>query len=306
MINDINLNGRKIRRFIQFDERKKGTTRTRSAASNSSSSIRRRSRNQGYSTEQIHQLLDASDERTKAIVLMYASTGMRLAALPGITVGDLEPVDCNGSELYQITVYQGYDDDEYVTFCTPECAKVLNSYLDYRRRFGENITDDSPLIREQFDPGDPFKSKNGAKPIAITTTSQILRRKFIQIGVRTVDQPGDTSGSRYRKDVPLIHGFRKFFNTALMNADVNPIIKELLMGHSVRLDDFYYDKNSEKSKQKLLDEYVKAIDNLTISEENRLGLKVQQLTVKADEMMQLRLKLDSVALDLNALKKKRQ
>ena len=237
---------------------------------------------------------------------MYASTGMRLAALPGITVGDLEPVDCNGSELYQITVYQGYDDDEYVTFCTPECAKVLNSYLDYRRRFGENITDDSPLIREQFDPGDPFKSKNGAKPIAITTTSQILRRKFIQIGVRTVDQPGDTSGSRYRKDVPLIHGFRKFFNTALMNADVNPIIKELLMGHSVRLDDFYYDKNSEKSKQKLLDEYVKAIDNLTISEENRLGLKVQQLTVKADEMMQLRLKLDSVALDLNALKKKRQ
>jgi hypothetical protein len=32
------------------------------------------------------------------------------------------------------------------------------------------------------------------------------------------------------------HSLRKFFNTALMNSDVAPSFKELLMGHSVKLD----------------------------------------------------------------------
>jgi len=52
------------------------------------------------------------------------------------------------------------------------------------------------------------------------------------------------------------------------------------MGHSVQLDEVYYDKGSEKSRAKLLEEYCKAIDALTINEENRLKLKVRELTSK--------------------------
>jgi hypothetical protein len=59
------------------------------------------------------------------------------------------------------------------------------------------------------------------------------------------------------------------------------------MGHSVKLDDVYYDKNSQKSQDKLLDEYSKAIDNLTIFEENRLREKVEMLTIRADKIQQL-------------------
>jgi iron-sulfur cluster repair protein YtfE (RIC family) len=72
-----------------------------------------------------------------------------------------------------------------------------------------------------------------------------------------------------------------------MNADVHPSFKELLMGHSIKLDDVYYDVNSEKSRNKLLEEYSKAIDYLTINEENRLKKKVEELTVRADKMQQL-------------------
>lgn len=43
--------------------------------------------------------------------------------------------------------------------------------------------------------------------------------------------------------------------------------KELLMGHSVKLDNVYYDKNNEKSQQKILLEYMKAVDALTINNE---------------------------------------
>ncbi|MGB7956034.1 MAG: hypothetical protein WCF23_18835 [Candidatus Nitrosopolaris sp.] len=61
-----------------------------------------------------------------------------------------------------------------------------------------------------------------------------------------------------------------------------------MMGHSVQLDEVYYDKGSDKSRAKLLEEYSKAIDALTINEENRLRKKVEELTPKSDEMQAMR------------------
>jgi integrase len=261
IMNDIVLNRKKINKFINTDERKK-------------------SKNEAYTSEQIHKLLDICDERIKAIILIYTSSGIRLAALPALKIGDTRLIE--SSQLYQITVYQGYK-EEYITYCTPECTKAINSYLGYRQRCGEPLMADHPLIREQFDASDPFRVKN-PKHITLNTISKTLRQKIIQAGLRNIDHVGNMEGSKKRKDIPLIHGFRKFFNTALMNADVNLSFKELLMGHSVKLDDVYYDKNSEKSRNKLLDEYSKAIDYLTINEEYRLRKKVEVLKAKRDEI----------------------
>lgn len=38
------------------------------------------------------------------------------------------------------------------------------------------------------------------------------------------------------------HALRKFFDTTLINSNVDPKFKEMLMGHSIKLDDVYYDK----------------------------------------------------------------
>jgi hypothetical protein len=47
------------------------------------------------------------------------------------------------------------------------------------------------------------------------------------------------------------------------------------MGHSIKLDDdVYYDKDSETSRQKIIVEYMKAVDALTINEEYRLKMKI--------------------------------
>jgi integrase len=70
------------------------------------------------------------------------------------------------------------------------------------------------------------------------------------------------------------HSFRKFFNTCLMNSNVAYSFKELLMGHSVKLDNVYYDKDSEISRQEIIVEYMKAVDALTINEEYRLKKKI--------------------------------
>jgi len=274
IMNDIVLNKRKIIKFIDTDERKKN-------------------KNAAYTTEQIHKLLDVCDERMRAVILIYASSGIRHAALPALKIGDLEKID-NG--FLRITVYQGYK-EEYITFCTPECTKAIDSYLHYRERCDEQLKDDSPLIREQFNTTDSLRIKH-PKHISLKTISKILRYKSIQAGLITSNHTGNKRGalSKNRKDIPLIHGFRKFFNTALMNADVNLSFKELLMGHSVKLDDVYYDKNSEKSRNKLLEEYSKAIDYLTINEENRLRRKVEDLTVEKTQMDKLQKEVDKIKL----------
>ena len=282
-MNDIILNRKKIVKFINTNQKKRG-------------------KNTGYTSEQIHKVLGICDERLKAMILIYASTGIRLAALPTLRIKDLTEVsldDNNNQKLYRITIYEGYR-EEYITFCTPECHRAIEAYLSYRARSGEVIIQNSPLIREQFDQ-ESFKVKHAAKAIGIRTISKIIRKQLIQGGIREIEHVGigNKEGSKMRKDVPLMHGFRKFFNTALMNADVHPSFKELLMGHSIKLDDVYYHKDSEKSRQKLLAEYCKALDTLTISEEDRLKVENQQIKQRnetlekdKDEIILLRKELE--------------
>ena len=72
------------------------------------------------------------------------------------------------------------------------------------------------------------------------------------------------------------HGFRKFANTQMVQADLKGAPKEMLLGHSIGLDDKYY----RPTQAQLLEEYLKAVDLLTINEENRLRRKVERVNDK--------------------------
>jgi len=52
-------------------------------------------------------------------------------------------------------------EEEYITFCTPECAKEIDTYLGFRKRHGEIITNDSFLFVKKFniDLKRPIKGK---------------------------------------------------------------------------------------------------------------------------------------------------
>jgi integrase len=95
-------------------------------------------------------------------ILLLASSGLRKGALPGLKKKHLKYIEKYG--LYQITAYPKAK-ERYVTFCTPECATEINNYFDYRRSCGEVIDDESPVIRDTFDPRNLDKVKN---PIPIT------------------------------------------------------------------------------------------------------------------------------------------
>jgi integrase len=205
-----------------------------------------------YTREQIADILTVCDERTKAIILLLTSTGMRIGAIPALKIKHLKVKDLSSdfdskteakaeartktqgrdhSHLYMIAIYSG----EYFTFCTHEAAKATDSYLDYRARIGENIGSESPLIREQFNREDGPKIIH-PKCVNLGNLSNILINVTNKAGIRQheIQTEGSIHG-QHRKAVPLAHGFRRFFNTALMNTDVHPSFKKLLMGHSVQL-----------------------------------------------------------------------
>jgi integrase len=96
-----------------------------------------------------------------------------------------------------------------------------------------------------------------------------------------------------KSNIPACHGFRKFFTTQLVNARINPEIREMLLGHKIGLASVYY----KPTEEDMLLEYQKAINNLTINEENRLKIKVEQLEVEKTQFQ-------SLAAEIEMIKKK--
>ena len=111
-MNDVILNWKKLKKFIKSE-------RTENSING---------KDRGYTHEEIQKILEFSDQRLKTAFLVLASTGIRIGALQLIKISDLERID----NLYKITVYRG-DNEEYNTFCSPECAREIDSYLDYRK-----------------------------------------------------------------------------------------------------------------------------------------------------------------------------
>lgn len=234
---------------------------------------------------EIDKIVEHSDVRGKALTLVLCSSGIREGAIENLKVRNLKPVrigsdDPNGTKrmrtLGRLTVYEGDVSEEYITFITPEAYEALQSYLDWRREHGETITESSPLFRDKFDPlVTAYLTYDGGKPeepkrMTGAMIGAYYNRLFYECGFRT---------SPKRRHEFTVHGFRKWFKTRCENAGVKPIVTELLMGHSVGISDSYY-RPTEKD---LLEEYQKAIDALTISNENRLKTQVEVLAATSKE-----------------------
>lgn len=267
-INDIMLNSKKINKFMPPKTRVK--------------------KNRGYSHEEIQKLLDFADERIRAVILLLVSSGCRIGSMSSLHVRDIE----RSGDVYKLTVYENQQ-EEYFSFITKEAYDAVQSYIDMRRRYGEQIGPDSILIREQFDSRDQFAI---ASPRAVT--AHALSTKIAQLAERAgirerrVLKEGEKSGS-FRKLVPRVHGLRKSFSTFALNSKMDIIKRRMLEGHSVGIDDHY----CKPSESDLLDEYTKAIDNLTINTENRLKRKVEKLEVEKNQF-------EALAAEIEVLKQK--
>ena len=255
-VNDINLNLIKIKKMYPDTVKKSGYG--------------------AYSRENIQSMLENTNKkRTKAIIHILSSTGCRAGGLVGLKMKDIEDYENCKSVLFYAE-----DKEEYHGFLTPEACKALDDYLLERIQDNERFTPETPVFRESYQ-----LASLPARHLSLQMLTEIIEATLKNI--KRVRTPNG------RYTVQLVHGFRKYFNLVMKDrSDSNLSLCEKLMGHSVTipLDNNY----APFSKEKLFEEFRKAIPELTISDVGRKQTliesqkkKITELSKKEDQIQEL-------------------
>jgi hypothetical protein len=241
------------------------------------------------SLEEIRKVIQYPDRRVKAIVLVMVSSGIRIGAWENLKVKHLTPVYSPQNDKVVIAaklkVYDGLP-NPYYTFVTPEAYQAVQEYLEFRRSYGEQITGESWLMRDKFLTATNNKQRAARKSLAtkpkkfqIKGMQSLLGQAFWVQNIRDTLQDGE-----HRHEFKLSHGFRKYFKS---NAErvMRPINVELLMDHKTGISDSYY----RPTEQDLLEDYLRAVDYLTIDKNdkmaNQLQKQVAELADKQDQRL---------------------
>jgi site-specific recombinase XerD len=260
-----------------------------------------------YTHSEIRTLVDSASLRDKAIILLMSSAGLRVGAVPGLRVKDLEPVD--RYKLYKVRVYSKSVKSRYVSMCTPECRSSMDQYLELRKRWGERITDDSPLFRTDYNVREGTRK---VRPITVRAVIAIVNvllrntglRHQVSIASETETETAAGLGQHQHQHQPqykrfhimMTHGFRKFFETNAFKAGMDHMYLRRLMGQQSGLEDAYL----KLSEEELLEGdskhvgYIGILDQLTIDESNKLRREVQTLKVEKSNWEALRKELDEL------------
>ena len=236
-----------------------------------------------YTRDQIKTMIDLASLRDRCMILVMASAGLRRGALFHVRIKDLQKID--KYNLYKITVYKK-EQEQYTTFCTPEAAKYIDQYLDWRARLGETLKPETPLFRLEYDTTDYIRIAK-PRPVRPQTVSHVITTLLDKTGIRPRTQ------SYHRTSLMACHGFRKFFDTQCINHSMNILYCEYLMGHKSGLIKSYFkptDTELLEGNDKSVG-YIGVIPYLTINsteEENeRLRRQVETLQVEKSQIEEL-------------------
>jgi len=239
--NDIDLNWRKIRRLFPSPVKATGDS--------------------AYSTEDVRKMLDCTPNlRNKTLIHFLASSGCRIGALPELKLKHLTemPLGCKAVQVYEDSI------EEHYTFLTPEASKILDDYLDQRKKDKESLSSESPLFRTIYSLG-----MAKATPMSKKAMQAVIDRATRNAGIRHYS---DKKKGRYY--VQLDHGFRKRFDTIMkLNKDVNDNVVEKMMGHKRGLDRSYL----KPTKEQMFEEFKKGIPDLSIDSTQRLLIEKKVL-----------------------------
>lgn len=177
--------------------------------------------------------------RAKSIILFFASSGIRLGALPKITLGDLTKIE----NCYRVQIYPNTK-SQYTTFISPEASLALDEYLATR----QNLTKDDLVFNMKY------------PAIRKLITRLVFKAKVIPSTLRS---KSNNPQARTFLNIPIVHGFRYFYNTTMKGqSSINVSCIESMMGHShqIKLDESYF----KPTDAQLFTEYKKGIESLTI------------------------------------------
>jgi hypothetical protein len=228
--------------------------------------------------EEIQRLLEYPDRRIKAIVYTMTSSGIRLGAWDYLRWGNIRPIEKedNGIVAAKMIVYAG-EDEEYFTFISKEAFLELNAWMQFRQKSGEQIDENSWLMRDLWDTG-ALKDAKGLitkpKKLASSGIKRLIERAIWAQGLRKKLEYG-----KKRHPFSAIHSFRKWFKTRCEIAGMKPINIEKLLSHSIGISNSYY----RPTEKELLEDYIKVVNLLSIDKENRLQKQLNENTEKNNE-----------------------
>lgn len=246
--------------------------------------VRRFADDRAPTIEEIQKICEYPDRRMKAIIYIMSSSGIRLGAWDCLQWKHIIPIEKNGNIIAaKIIVYPG-DHEEYFSFITPEAYYELEKWINFRRESGEVIDENIWLMVQLWNTKNEISNNNNnKKKIKSVGIKQLLMRSLRTQGIRKNKRKESNTGYGTRYEFQTNHGFRKWFKTRCELAGMKSINIEKLMGHSVGISDSYY----RATESELLEDYLKAIDFLTINEENRLRKKVKILEVEKSRLDRL-------------------
>ncbi len=204
-----------------------------------------------------------------------ASAGLRRGALPYLRLKDITKIA--KYNLYKVIVYKK-DQEQYTTFCSPECAKLIDRYLEWRQRLGEKLQPDSILFRREFNTTSLMRiSKPG--PLEPNSIGRIMTVLLDKTGVRPHTQ------SHSKTSLMQCHGLRKYFDTQCINHNMNPLYCEYLMGHKSGLIKSYFkptDTELLEGNDKSIG-YVGVIPYLTINPTEEENQHLKQVLARREQ-----------------------
>ena len=232
-------------------------------------------------------MLEAPDRRLKPIILTMISSGIRSGAWQEIKWKHVIPLkDKNGNIVAaKLLVYAG-DREEYYTFITLEAYLALSNWMKFREGYGEKITGESWLMRNMWRTIDETKGKNlgvakEPKKLDKQAIYKIVERALYSQKSRmktskdeSINDEGNINSRMH--EFKALHGYRKYFKTNCEAAGMKSINIEILMGHNIGVSKSYY----KPTEQEVLQDYLKAVNLLTIGNENKLKSRINELVEK--------------------------
>lgn len=162
---------------------------------------------QGCTLDEVKEIYSIVAVRERAIIAFLKDSGMSRADALILKIGDLQDFE-KGEQFIHLQVYRGKEHVEYETFIGPNAVDALRAYFKWREKNGETLTKESPLFVTSKR---PFRQLN----------ENALNSIFLLMKKRT----GKIISS---------HRLRKFFETRMACAHVNPATLKYWMGHSIR------------------------------------------------------------------------
>jgi antitoxin component YwqK of YwqJK toxin-antitoxin module len=155
-------------------------------------------------------------------------------------------------------------------------------------------------MRNLWDVTTPTGKGIASVPVKLKSSGikRLMERALWGQGIRTKLEKG-----KKRHEFQVDHTYRKFFKTICEIGGMKPINIEKLLSHSTGISDSYY----RATEQELLEDYIKAMDSLTIDERNKLKKRIDKLEEKnEDERYIIKAKLQEKDEQIKMLIKKQE